>query len=127
MSIESEIRTALGNYSGLTALVADRIRPVTADRDDTLPYVAYDIVSVVPENGLEGHLGKTQYRVQIDAWAADKRANVEPVRDAIRTAMANANASASPRNRWEDERDHQYEPGTKRFGISIDFMVWITT
>lgn len=126
MTIASEIYTALTGYSALTALVSDKIRPVEADRDDEPPYVVYEVVSAVPENGLDGHLGKTQYRVQIDAWATTHQAAAE-IRDAIRDAMEAANDAGTLRNRWEDERDQPREMATRLFGIAIDFMVWIAT
>lgn len=120
MSLESDVYTAL-NVAAVRALVSDRIRPEAAAQADATPYVVYVLVSTVPVADLAGTETLAQHRIQVDC-IADSADEAAALNRAVIFAMRSAVATL--KNRWVDTRSLPFDAGTRRFGVSSDFLVW---
>ena len=66
---ETTIYSILVADSNITGLVSTRIYPILAPQNTTFPYIVYRRISGVSINALEGELGTTEGRFQIDAYS----------------------------------------------------------
>ncbi len=64
MSIESDVYTAITGDSGMSAIISNRLYPLTLPEDVTFPAAEYSVVSDVPHSGQ-----CREYRVQVDLYA----------------------------------------------------------
>jgi hypothetical protein len=76
----------LSATAGVTALVSNRIYPVTATQNATLPYITYSIVSVNPTDTKDRPSHLDAVRLQVDCWAATYMA-AEAIHGAVRDAI----------------------------------------
>ena len=119
MSIQSDIYAALGQYAGLSAMIGARIYWDVADQEASAPYVVLQEISVVPQNGLDGHNSLDLDRIQATSWARS-RTQARMVNEQVRAAMA---GSATLNSICIDVRSLGFEPETKLYGIQADFSV----
>jgi hypothetical protein len=106
----------LDDYSGLTALVGERMSPLIRDQNETLPCVTLSLVSVDPQNHLNGAPTLDQNRVQIDSWATTY-AGARAVAAAVRTALESAGLNLI------SEFD-TFESDVNEYRVTQDFSVW---
>jgi len=123
MTMQSDLYSALGTFSGLSALVGARIYPDVADQEAITPRVVWQEVSNVPQNGLDGHNNLDNYRIQVTSWAVSGTL-ARSVDAQVRLAMAAATAFTSL---CVDNRSLGFEPDTKLHGVQSDFSIWWRT
>lgn len=83
---EASIVDRLQTYSGLTALVDQRVWYGRLPHDPTLPAVTVQEISGVPANGMGNDTGHVRGRIQVDAWD-DNRAGAKAVGEQVRAAL----------------------------------------
>lgn len=54
--------------ASLTALVDNRIYPLSKEQDDDLPAITYQSIETLRDRVMEGTAGIVQTRLQIDSW-----------------------------------------------------------
>lgn len=80
------IAELLRNDTATAAIVGSRIRPAQLSPGTSLPYVAYQLVSDVPEHHFGGPLGFVEARIQVEAWAI-RYDDAKTLADTIRKAI----------------------------------------
>lgn len=120
MSVQSDLYDTLGQYAGLSAMVGVRIYPDVAPQDAATPRLVWQEVTDAPQNGLDGHDGLDNYRIQVTSWALNGTL-ARSVDAQVRAAMAAATAFASI---CVDNRSLGYEPDTRLHAMQSDFSVW---
>lgn len=126
--IGSAVYARLANFAGLTALVGDRIYPIRAPQNVTLPYVVYAEQAPIDESpNLEDSGGLLTSRVQVDAWGttAKQAAQVgDQARKALRDFSGTVGGIAVQNIRADggfDDADTDVEPVLYR--RSRDYLV----
>lgn len=121
MSFESELKTHLGDAS-ITALVQDRVYPLTRPQDAAVPAVTYQQITLDPHMNLGGiDASLRQVRLQIDCWALtfDAAAALAlAVRDRMNTAASNFR-SVLLSGGLDD-----YESDTRLYRRMMEFNCW---
>jgi predicted metallo-beta-lactamase superfamily hydrolase len=112
MAIEGDIQAVLA------PLVAGCCYPLVAPDSQPRPYIIYQVISNVITNSLDGDVGISNRRFQIDPHA-DTYAAAKVLAKSITDAMA----SASFTNIKLHELD-LYEPEIKAYRVTMDFSVW---
>jgi hypothetical protein len=115
MAIET-VRDILIAAGGVTALVGQRISPVTRDQAETTPCVTLELISLVPQNHLAGAPTLDANSVQLDAWATTY-AGAQEVADACRVALEAAGlvmVSASG----------GYDVDADEYRVTQEYSVW---
>jgi hypothetical protein len=87
-----------------------------APQNVAVPYVAWSVVSGIPENQLDGTPKIDNFSVQLDCWSEGDE-EVDDLATAVRDAIEPENylTSISPDNR---------DPETMRYRISLIFTFW---
>jgi hypothetical protein len=112
VAIEGDVQTVLA------ALVAGRCYPLVAPDSPVKPYIIYQVISNPTLNSLEGDMGLSRRRFQVDVWA-DTYGAAKGLAKAATLAMAAAAFSNIKLG------DHDaYDPETKARGVSLDFSIW---
>lgn len=101
MSAETQLYTALSGWSGLNALVADRIFPDAIPEGQGMPAVVFIRVSTSPTHTIGGQLVCEDVRFAITAWSPT-RAAAEAVADEIALALAAAGNPKADRSSGYD-------------------------
>lgn len=118
MSFESALKSHLGADATLTALVANRVYPLTIPEKASLPAVVYQRVITAPENDIDGLDGKLlRIRVQITVWARTTD-NARQIAEVIRLRMQVAATSFSGVMLFDSDT---YDPTTGQPGVVMDF------
>lgn len=112
MSVETDLKTALENDSGVNGIVSTRIYPVLLPDNVTYPAIAYSLISTNPV----GSNGCYQSRIQIDGYAATYAA-VKSIRDAL-IALANSVNHYTPQVNVD-----AYEDDSRVYHQPVDFMI----
>lgn len=86
MSIEETVYTRLSEYTGLSALVANRIYPNIKAQDATMPCVTYRRVSSIRFSAMGEDAEVVKSRFQVDVWAMTYD-EASAVRDQVVSAM----------------------------------------
>lgn len=94
MSIESVIYDRLTGYSGLSALVSNRVYPNVAPQNVTVPFVTYRRVSAERQSGFGEDIGIVTSRFQFDMYATAYSA-VRAIAEQVRGALQRYRASAT--------------------------------
>lgn len=110
------VRGILVAASGVTDLVGQRISPATRDQAETLPNVTLELVTLVPQNHLNGAPTLDANRVQVDSWATTY-AEAQAVADACRAALVAAGLVMESASGGFDSDAEQYR-------VTQDFYVW---
>ena len=71
MTVEAEIYTRLKDFAGLSALVSDRIYPVTMPQNVEMPAVSYRRVSAERISAMGVDTGLVRARFQVDCWSGE--------------------------------------------------------
>jgi hypothetical protein len=111
--------SVLQGASAVTALVGNRISPLTRQQDAPLPAVTMLRIAVVPANNLLGNGNLDQTRLQIDCWGATAT-DASGVASAVRTAMEAAGILMM--NQPSDAFQEAPNPGT--YQIIQEYSVW---
>ena len=74
MSVAADLRTYLLTVNGVSSLVGTRIHPGHVPQAETLPAVAYHVISGLQEGELSGIDLAGEVRIQLDAHAATQLA-----------------------------------------------------
>jgi len=120
MSIESDIKTQLDGYAGLSALVGSRNHREQARKVQTYPFTVYERVQTSFINSLSGTNAMKNPRFQIDCFANSADA-ATAVGDQVINAMTLATTfSAIPQNAEINTFDES--SGVHRY--TVDFSVW---
>jgi hypothetical protein len=107
----------------VTAIVGEgvdaRISPLIRAQTVAPPAVTLQRISLAPVNGLRGHAGLDDVRVQVDVWA-DSYAGARTLANACRAALQAAG------HQMQSEFDN-YEPDVspELYRITQDFQVWV--
>lgn len=120
MTMQASLYASLGGFAALGALVGTRIYPDIAPMGVATPYVVWSEVGATPVNGLGGHQGLTQYRVQI-VTLAGSALQARSVGEQVRAAMA---AATDFKSIELDFASADFEEGSKAFGVRSDFSIW---
>lgn len=118
MNVEQQVESVLKNDAGVTAVVAGRIYPVLMPQNIALPAITYQRIATTPENGLAGHLGIDQVRMQVDSWST-KYSEVKDAAAAVRAALALTPLFALCIMELDD-----YEPATQTYRVIQDYQIW---
>ena len=110
------VRDVLVADGSVTALVGQRVSPVTRAQDTTLPCVVLTLVGLAPMNHLNGAPNLDANRVQVDVFA-ETYTSARAVADACRTSLETAG------HKMESEYDN-FEPDVSEHRITQDFLVW---
>lgn len=105
--------------SAVTALVSNRITPLTRAQSLTLPAITIQRVVMTPSMALTGDVGLDAHRIQLDCWAGSYHA-VITLAASVRAAMGAA------KHIFENEIDNydpDTDPGTYR--ITQEYLVWV--
>lgn len=70
MSIESDLFSFLKNNADISAIVGERIYPLTAPQGIQPPYITYQSISTLPENTMSGSSGLYHKRIQFNLFAS---------------------------------------------------------
>ena len=95
MSAETDFRTVLAGYAGLTALVGARIAQNAVPQGADLPYVAFT-AQHNPDFGLDNTLLSNGVTLSIECWAATAAA-ADAVADQVRAALLAAGVVCTAR------------------------------
>lgn len=69
MSVDSQLKSRLRGFAGLTAIVGSRIHSEEAPQDTAFPYLTYFRVDGIPERVMGPAYPLIRARYQFDAWA----------------------------------------------------------
>jgi hypothetical protein len=86
MTVEADLFTRLSTFTGLSALVADKVYPLILPQGVTLPAVSYQRVSSIRPSAMGADIGIVRARFQVDVWAQDfdsSKAIAEQIRLAL--------------------------------------------
>ena len=125
MSIEETIYTRLSGYSGLSALVADRIYPNVKAQDAALPYVTYRRVSSTRYSAMGTDAPVVKARFQLDVFAATYD-SMSAVRDQVRAAMQrwrNSGTGSTVQDTFIENETDLFEDDTRQQHVAIDVEV----
>lgn len=70
--IETALYYLLASTTAITALVGDRLFPVTPTRETQVPFAVYQITAADPQLSLGGPTGLSKYTLTIDAYGINE-------------------------------------------------------
>ena len=124
--VEAAIKSRLGGYGGLSALVASRVYPLHLPQRPTLPAVTYQRIDGPREHAMGADPGLAHPRIQVDSWAASY-ASAKAVATQVRGALQRWRGTAAGVEvlaiYLESDQD-DYEPETKQWRVRQDWTVW---
>lgn len=132
MSVEADLIRYMKGHAPLTALVGQRIYPLTRPQGAQSPSITVTRISGNPVYSDEGEAGIQQLRVQIDAWGTTY-AQVKSTTEAVRARLSGTRDVTEGDTTFilvdlEDERERQ-ESGSNMSeylaNISTDWLVWV--
>lgn len=107
MSAESDFRTALAGYAGLTALVGTRIALNAVEPDLALPYVVFTATHAADPVLLADGIDTTQ--ISCECWAKTGL-EAQAVAAQVRAAVSAAEAATPSLAAWVSGEAGGYEP-----------------
>lgn len=131
MTLEGALIQYLLAGAGVTAIVGDRVTPISRTQGDPLPAVTVTRVSGAPLYADDGEVGLTNARVQVDSWAETATA-ARDLSDAVRTRLSAVQDVLQSGVTFiyimlDNEQDFR-EGGSQEpdylFRVSQDFIVW---
>ena len=136
MSIQSALYEHLKDDAGILAIVGDKVYPVVAGPDDSLPYITYQLISRQHEHDLGAASGLARTRIQVNCWestAALAETLADTVRDSLdgfRGTMGTVNTEAVKATLLDGEIE-AYDPPADPdraeggvFSVKMDFRIW---
>lgn len=118
---ETGIYSALTNDSDVSGLVSTRVYPVIAPQNVTAPYVVYQRITGAHLNDLDGSLGISDVRFQVDAYATTY-AQAKTLAGYIKTALG----ASALKSRLLTDQDFDYDLTAEVYRVSMDFKIWVT-
>ena len=121
MSAETSLRAVLLANAPVAALIGTRVYPMNLPQAPTLPAIAYQRISAVPDHLLEAESWRVPCRVSLGLWASTydgARALAAAVATALREYSGPGLRLVRLLNMTDD-----YEPETKLFRVIADFRV----
>lgn len=88
MSLESKIYSLLNADTTIESLVGEKIYPLIAGENETLPYIVYQVLSDVRDHDLQNICGMAIANIQVSCWA-NSYANVISLKDAVLDCLDN--------------------------------------
>ena len=132
MSVESVIVARLLATSGVTDLIASRIRPFELRQADGLGGIAYTTISEVPVGRMTGDNNTFRTRMQLDCFAASYN-DAKQIQAAVVAALDGYAAGdtdpeiTSVRLETASDLPTEHTPGADKrrsYGVSLDFIIW---
>lgn len=108
-------------YERLKALAGGRVHFVRMPQQPVLPAVVYTVISSVEEYSGDGHDGLTEWRVQVDCWAAT-RAEVSALMAQVKSIMRVSSNDFATVD--ESAGLDEIENETNYHRASVDFICW---
>ena len=118
---ETGIYSTLSSDGSTSGLVSTRIYPVLAPQDVTAPYIVYQRVIGTSLNDLQGEMGMTEGRFQIDAYATTY-ASSKTLAGYIKAALK----ASSMKSRLLTDQDLGFDTDALLYRVSMDFQIWVT-
>lgn len=119
MTVGEDIYTELSNDVYLTNFVGTRIYPNFIKLGATYPAVSYILVTEIPQIGLIGESGLSNYTYQFDCWAKTY-SEAHEISGVLIDAVNGSPLFKANRNSTQDFFDPEY--GIHR--VSVDFSIW---
>jgi hypothetical protein len=129
MGLETGLRALLAADPGVSALVADRIRPLRLAQGETYPAITYQRIACSPRSTLDGATGRLRSVVQATCWA-ESYLEAHALADAVRACVTDY------RGTWDgvdvlrieppDERDTEPVEGGGApavYGVALDLTI----
>jgi hypothetical protein len=107
----------------VTALVGDRIFPNMAPDGVSSPRIVYSVVSDVPENSLDGEVGKRlrRLRLQVDCYAV-RHDTAEQLAEAVDEVLGNLDSPSL--SGWRENSIDMYDDIAKLHRVLQEYTVW---
>lgn len=124
--IDDAIYSRLSGYSGLSALVDDRIWPGVAKQGAALPYATFHEITTTPTNAMGADIPPTEMRLQVSIFddnAPGCRAVAAQVKAAL-SRYSGTEAGIVIQQIFFKDRSKQFNSATKDFQINMDFRVF---
>lgn len=124
MSIESDIKTQLDGYSGLSSLISTRSYAVRMNSKPTYPNIVYSRIETEFSNTLTGRNALTNARFQFEV-RAKTYTTMHNVIDQLINAMEAADFHADGFTALvESQEEVPFEDDVKVYRTDVDFSVW---
>lgn len=117
MTIEEDVFKAL--TSGSPAAL--RAYPDVLPQMPVLPALTYSVVAGTDEFDLQGPTGLVRRLVQIDSWSTTRSGAATQMREAQLLMLASSDFSV---NGMDVAAAPAYEPETKLYRDSVEFIIW---
>jgi len=131
MSIESSLRSYLLADSDISALVGDRIYPMTLPANSELPAIVYQTISNTREQVMNHKSGIAHPRIQLTCWCdtySEVKNLAEKVRlrcDSIIGTVGSDDALMMIVDDMSDVIDIRPTVETNRkYGVRVDVVIW---
>ena len=121
MTIETDIKTVLDNYAGLSALVGSRNYWGRMPQQPTYPNTVFHRYTN-PVNSLSGTNAKMNSRVQVDVRSSTMT-NARAVAAQVKLALESATTFKAL---FLGDEDIEFNPDVKTNRVSMDFSIWHT-
>jgi len=118
---EQNLYSALVNDSGVSALVSTKIYPVKAPQNTAFPYVVYRRITGLSVNGLDGEMGTTNGRFQIDVYSSTYT-QVKALAEAVKEAVKASNL----RSVLIFDQDFDFDDDSNNYRVLLEFRIWFT-
>ncbi len=115
MSIQAGIFTVLSSNTDLSAIVSNRIYPLIAPQNPTLPYITYQRISKIPTTNMDGISSLDMGRFQIDIWSLTYSEGL----DIAKLLERSFDFIGQLDNQLED-----YDSGSKLYRQTLDFILY---
>lgn len=93
---------------------------VNASTTITKPYVVFHEISAIPENGLQGYLGLTRFRYQVDVFAASPEHAKGLALGTIKSAIVGSSLEGLLISHMSGE----YDEVTKTHQYITEYQIW---
>ncbi len=122
MSLITDLKAYAGSYTGLTALISDRLYPMMLPQEPTLPAATYLIVDD-PQTYSHSGISWRQARVQFDCYAATYLA-AHNIADQVEAAI-NAWGTGNPAYSGFQlsRRDMEESPELNRYRVMVEVSI----
>lgn len=128
--IETGLYTFLQSKTALTALIADRLYPVTLPQECTYPAIVFTRISGARGQTLTGHAGYARPRFQLDVFSIKNPLEAKQVAGEVIQALQNYSGSMGTETcqfcRFIGDRD-AFDPDVGVFRVILEFELWHKT
>lgn len=122
MSLITDLKTYIGSYAGLTALISNRLYPMMLPQEPTLPAATY-LIADDPQNYSHSGASWRQARVQFDCFASTYLA-AHGVADQVEAAVNAWHQINSSYTSFQLTcRDMEESPELSRYRVMVEVSV----